>query len=59
MRHPGRGADVTEYLIAFNYEWVPDHTAEELREKSEAVGALVAEMKGGRRLHLHRRPGRR
>ena len=36
---------MTEYLIAFNDEWVPDHTVEELREKSRAVGALVAEMK--------------
>jgi hypothetical protein len=36
---------VTEYLIAFNYEWVPDHTADELGEKSAAVRALVAEMK--------------
>ena len=36
---------MTEYLIAFNGEWVPDHTAAQLREKSEAVGALVAEMK--------------
>ena len=35
---------MTEYLIAFNDEWVPDHTAEELREKSKAVRALVAEM---------------
>jgi hypothetical protein len=34
-----------EYLIAFNYEWVPDHTDEEHREKSETVRALVAEMK--------------
>jgi hypothetical protein len=34
-----------EYLIAFNDEWVPDHTVEELREKSKAVRALVAEMK--------------
>ena len=33
------------YLIAFNDGWVPDHTAEELREKSKAVRALVAEMK--------------
>ena len=24
---------MTEYLIAFNDEWVPDHTVEELREK--------------------------
>ena len=36
---------MTEYLIAFNDEWVPDHTAAELREKSRAVQALVAEMK--------------
>ena len=36
---------MTEYLIAFNDEWVPDHTVEELREKSKAVRALVAEMK--------------
>jgi hypothetical protein len=36
---------MTEYLIAFNDEWVPDHTIEELRSKSTAVGALVAEMK--------------
>ncbi len=28
---------MTEYLIAFNDEWVPDHTVEELREKSMAV----------------------
>ena len=36
---------MTEYLIAFNDEWVPDHTDEELREKSKAVRALRAEMK--------------
>jgi hypothetical protein len=36
---------MTEYLIAFNDEWVPDHTDEELREKSQAVRALVAEMR--------------
>jgi hypothetical protein len=36
---------VTEYLIAFNGEWVPDHTLEELREKSRALRPLVAEMK--------------
>ena len=35
---------MTEYLIAFNDEWVPDHTDEELREKSRAVRALRAEM---------------
>ena len=31
---------MTEYLIAFNGEWVPDHTDEELGEKSTAVRAL-------------------
>jgi hypothetical protein len=36
---------MTEYLIAFNAEWVPDHTVEELREKSKSGRALVAEMK--------------
>ena len=36
---------MTEYLIAFNDEWVPDHTDEELREKSRAVKPLVAEMR--------------
>ena len=29
---------MTEYLIAFNDEWVPDHTVEELREKARAPG---------------------
>ena len=36
---------MTEYLIVFNDEWVPDHTVEQLREKSKAVRALIAEMK--------------
>lgn len=36
---------MTAYLIAFNDEWVPGHTAGELRKKSTAVRALVAEMK--------------
>ena len=36
---------MTEYLIAFNDEWVPDHTVEELREKSRALRPLIAEMK--------------
>ncbi|SCF08447.1 Uncharacterized conserved protein [Micromonospora coriariae] len=35
---------MTEYLITFNDEWVPDHTAEELREKSTAARALTEEM---------------
>jgi hypothetical protein len=36
---------MTEYLIAFNDEWVPEHTDEELREKSRALKPLLAEMK--------------
>jgi hypothetical protein len=36
---------MAEYLIAFNDDWVPDHTDEELREKSRAVRPLVAQMK--------------
>jgi hypothetical protein len=34
-----------EYLIAFNDEWVPDHTLEELHDKSRALRPLVEEMK--------------
>ena len=36
---------MTEYLIAFNDEWVPDHTEEELQAKSRALRPLVAEMR--------------
>jgi hypothetical protein len=36
---------MTEYLIAFNGEWVPEHTEEEIRAKSRAVRSLIAEMK--------------
>ena len=36
---------MTEYLIAFNDEWVPDHTIEELREKSKVLRPLVTDMK--------------
>jgi hypothetical protein len=36
---------MTEYLIAFNDAWVPDHTDEELLAKSRALRPLVAEMK--------------
>ena len=36
---------MTEYLIAFNDEWVPDHTGGGIREKSRALRPLVAEMK--------------
>jgi hypothetical protein len=42
---PGKGGDVPEYLIAFNGQWVPEPTVEEVREKSKAVRALRAEMK--------------
>jgi hypothetical protein len=36
---------MTEYLVAFNDEWTPDHTDEELLEKIRTVKALVAEMR--------------
>ncbi len=36
---------MTEYLIAFNDEWVPDHTLEELREKSRTLRPLLEEMR--------------
>ena len=36
---------MTEYLIAFNNEWVPELTDEDLRKASRAVSALRAEMK--------------
>ena len=36
---------MTEYLIAFNAEWVPELTDEDLREASRAASALRAEMK--------------
>jgi hypothetical protein len=32
------------YLIAFNDEWVPEHTPDELQSKSEASRALLEEM---------------
>jgi hypothetical protein len=35
---------VTQYLISFNDEWVPEHTLEEIRAKSVAARAVVAEM---------------
>ncbi len=41
---------MTEYLIAFNEEWVPDHTEEELREKSRALRPLLAEMRAAEAL---------
>ena len=36
---------MAEYLIAFNDQWVPEHTFEELLEKSKALRPLLAEMK--------------
>jgi hypothetical protein len=39
------GVDVTEFLIAFNDEWVPDYTEAEMAERSKAVKALRSEMK--------------
>jgi hypothetical protein len=36
---------MTEYLIAFNDDWVPEHTLEQLQQKSRALRPLVAEMK--------------
>jgi hypothetical protein len=36
---------MTEYLIAFNEEWVPEHTDEEIRAKSRALRPLLAEMR--------------
>ncbi|SDJ08572.1 YCII-related domain-containing protein [Frankineae bacterium MT45] len=32
------------YLIAFNDEWVPDHTMDELREKAVSARAVIEEM---------------
>jgi hypothetical protein len=36
---------VPNYLIAFNDEWVPDQTQDELRSKSAASQAVLQEMK--------------
>ncbi|MEV0328975.1 YciI family protein [Micromonospora echinospora] len=36
---------MTEYLITFNDEWVPAHTAEEIRAKGVAGRAVIAEMR--------------
>ena len=35
---------MTLYLIAFNDEWVPDHTMDELREKAASARAVIEEM---------------
>ena len=36
---------MAQYLIAFNDEWVPDFTPEELREKSTSAGDVIEDMK--------------
>ncbi len=36
---------MSKYLIAFNAEWVPDHTPDELHRKSAASHTLLEEMK--------------
>ncbi|MEV7327415.1 YciI family protein [Micromonospora sp. NPDC093244] len=36
---------MTEYLIAFNDEWVGPHTAEEMGKKGVAVLAVIEEMR--------------
>jgi hypothetical protein len=35
---------MTEYLITFNDEWVPEHTPEELRAKATAARVVIEEM---------------
>jgi hypothetical protein len=39
-----RGVEMALYLIAFNDEWVPDLTLEELRERATTARALIEEM---------------
>lgn len=36
---------MTEYLIAFNDEWVPEHTPDELQAKAIAARKVIDEMK--------------
>ena len=36
---------MAEYLVAFNDEWVPEHTDEELAGKSRALRPLLDEMR--------------
>ena len=36
---------MTEYLITFNDEWVPDHTEQQLREKAAAARVVLDEMR--------------
>ena len=35
---------MTEYLIAFNDEWVPEHTVEQLQAKAAAAREVLEEM---------------
>jgi hypothetical protein len=35
---------MTEYMITFNDEWVPEHTEDELRAKAAAVRPVIEEM---------------
>jgi hypothetical protein len=37
--------EMPQYLIAFNDEWVPDLTAEEVRERGASGRAVIEEMK--------------
>jgi hypothetical protein len=50
---------MTEYLIAFNDEWVPDLTDEDLRESVQGCRRAEGRDEGRRSPHLHQRPGRR
>jgi hypothetical protein len=36
---------MAEYLVAFNDEWVPDLTLEELRERGKTARGVIEEMK--------------
>jgi hypothetical protein len=36
---------VPEYLIAFNDEWVPEHSEEQLQQKSKTSMAVIEEMR--------------
>lgn len=36
---------MTEYLISFNDEWVPEHAPDELGKKGVAARAVIAEMR--------------
>ena len=40
-----RGADMAEYLIYFNQQWVGDHTEEWFRGRGPLAMAVVNEMK--------------